>query len=258
MTDPGAEAPGGRPLAGQVALVTGASRGIGRAIALELARRGAWIGVNYERNEAAAEECLAEIRRAGSDGALVRFDVADASAAGQAVADLAKQRGRLDVLINNAGVAIDGLLLRYRAEDWQRILAVNLGGVFHCSKAAVRPMVRARYGRIVNLTSVVSAIGNAGQSAYAATKSGVEGFTRALAREVASRGITVNAVAPGFIDTEMTAALPEAARSIYLAQIPVGRLGTTGEVAAAVAFLSDPAAAYITGQTLAVNGGLYT
>jgi 3-oxoacyl-[acyl-carrier protein] reductase len=135
---------------------------------------------------------------------------------------------------------------------------VNLGGVFHCSKAAVRPMVRARYGRIVNLTSVVSAIGNAGQSAYAATKSGVEGFTRALAREVASRGITVNAVAPGFIDTEMTAALPEAARSIYLAQIPVGRLGTTGEVAAAVAFLSDPAAAYITGQTLAVNGGLYT
>jgi 3-oxoacyl-[acyl-carrier protein] reductase len=258
MSDAGPAAAGGGPLAGQVALVTGASRGIGRAIALELARRGAWIGVNYERSEVAAEECLTEIRRAGSDGALVRFDVADASAAAQAVGDLAKQRGRLDILINNAGVVIDGLLLRYRAEDWQRILAVNLGGVFHCSKAVVRPMVRARYGRIVNLTSVVSAIGNAGQSAYAATKSGVEGFTRALAREVASRGITVNAVAPGFIDTEMTAALPEAARSIYLAQIPVGRLGTAAEVAGAVAFLSDPATSYITGQTLAVNGGLYT
>jgi 3-oxoacyl-[acyl-carrier protein] reductase len=261
MSEPAApSSPGAssRPLAGQIALVTGASRGIGRAIALELARRGAWIGVNYERNEAAAEECLAEVRRAGSDGALVRFDVAEAEVAARAVSELAKDRGRLDVLINNAGIAIDGLLLRYRADDWQRILAVNLGGVFHCSKAAVRPMVKARYGRIVNLTSVVSAIGNAGQSAYAATKSGVEGFTRALAREVASRGITVNAVAPGFIDTEMTAALPEAARSIYLAQIPVGRLGTSDEVAAAVAFLADPSAAYITGQTLAVNGGLYT
>jgi 3-oxoacyl-[acyl-carrier protein] reductase len=246
------------PLAGQVALVTGASRGIGRAIACELARRGAWVAVNYARNEEAAAATLAAIRSDGGDGETIRFDVADAAAASAGVTAVAAGRGRLDILVNNAGVAIDGLLLRYRTEDWERILGVNLSGVFHCSKAAVRPMIRARYGRIVNLTSVVSAIGNAGQSAYAATKAGVEGFTRALAREVASRGVTVNAVAPGFIDTEMTAALPEAARALYLAQIPVGRLGAPAEVAAAVGFLADPASAYVTGQILAVNGGLYT
>lgn len=246
------------PLAGQVALVTGSSRGIGRAIARELARRGAWVGVNYERNQAAAEECLAEIRSDGGDGGLIHFDVADFAAATRAISALAAEKGRIDVLVNNAGVAIDGLLLRYKSEDWERIVRVNLGGVFHCCKAAVRPMIRARYGRIVNLSSVVSSIGNAGQSAYAATKAGVEGFTRTLAREVASRGVTVNAVAPGFIDTEMTAALPESARALYLSQVPVGRLGSPAEVAAAVGFLADPGSAYVTGHTLAVNGGLYT
>ncbi|MFM7736579.1 MAG: 3-oxoacyl-ACP reductase family protein, partial [Alphaproteobacteria bacterium] len=157
---------------------------------------------------------------------------------------------------NNAGIAIDGLLLRYKDADWDRIVGVNLGGVFHCCRAAARPMVKGRWGRIVNLTSVVSQLGNAGQGPYAATKAGVEGFTRSLARELASRSITVNAVAPGFIDTEMTAALPEAVRSAYVGAVPVGRLGTPLEVAAVVAFLCGPDAGYVTGQTLAVNGGL--
>ena len=159
--------------------------------------------------------------------------------------------------MNNAGIALDGLLLRYKTEDWNRIVAVNLGGVFHCSKAAARVMVRARGGRIVNVSSVVGAMGNAGQSAYAATKAGIEGLTRALARELASRSITVNAVAPGVIDTEMTAALPEAARNTYLSQVPLGRLGRAEEVASAVAFLAGPDAGYVTGHVLAVNGGLY-
>jgi 3-oxoacyl-[acyl-carrier protein] reductase len=247
---------GSRPLDGRVALVTGASRGIGRAIARELARRGAHVGVNYRSNEAAAASCLGEIEGDGGSGELVPFDVADPEESARAIAGLAERRGRLDVLVNNAGIALDGLVLRYKEEDWQRIVAVNLGGVFHCCKAAARHMVKGRFGRIVNLTSVVSAIGNAGQVPYAATKSGVEGFTRSLARELASRSITVNAVAPGFIDTEMTAALPEATRSAYVGAVPVGRLGTAEEVAAAVAFLCGPDAGYVTGHTLAVNGGL--
>lgn len=247
---------GSRPLDGRVALVTGASRGIGRAIARELARRGAHVGVNYRSNEAAAASCLVEIEGEGGSGELVPFDVADAEESARAIAGLAERRGRLDVLVNNAGIALDGLVLRYKEEDWQRIVAVNLGGVFHCCKAAARHMVKGRFGRIVNLTSVVSAIGNAGQVPYAATKAGVEGFTRSLARELASRSITVNAVAPGFIDTEMTASLPEATRSAYVGAVPAGRLGTSEEVAAAVAYLCGPDAGYVTGHTLAVNGGL--
>lgn len=249
-------APGSLVLEGRVALVTGASRGIGRAIARELARRGAHVGVNFQSNRERAESCVGEIEGEGGSAELVPFDVADAGASSQAIAALAARRGRLDVLVNNAGIALDGLLLRYKEEDWQRIVEVNLGGVFHCSKAAARPMVKGRWGRIVNLTSVVSQLGNAGQAAYAATKAGVEGFTRALARELASRSITVNAVAPGFIDTEMTAALPDAVRSAYVSAVPVGRLGTVDEVASAVAFLCGPDAGYVTGQTLAVNGGL--
>jgi 3-oxoacyl-[acyl-carrier protein] reductase len=245
------------PLADQVALVTGASRGIGRAIALELARQGAHVVVNYQNNAGAASAAVAAIVEAGGSAQALPFDVADAEAAGAAIARLVAERGRIDVLVNNAGIALDGLLLRYKSEDWQRITAVNLGGVFHCCKAAARAMVRARSGRIVNLTSVVSATGNAGQSAYAATKAGVEGFTRALARELASRSITVNAVAPGFIDTDMTAALPAATREAYVGTVPLGRLGTADEVAAAVAFLVGPGAGYITGHVLAVNGGLH-
>jgi 3-oxoacyl-[acyl-carrier protein] reductase len=243
-------------LAGQVALVTGASRGIGRAIAAELARLGAHVVVNYLGNEAAAAETVAALVAAGGSAEALRFDVADAEATGAAIAGLVARHGRLDVLVNNAGIALDGLLLRYKPEDWRRIMAVNLDGVFHCSKAAARTMVRARSGRIINVTSVVSALGNAGQAPYAATKAGVEGFTRALARELASRGVTVNAVAPGFIDTDMTSALPEATREAYVGTVPLGRLGTPGEVAAAVAFLAGPGAGYITGHVLAVNGGL--
>lgn len=244
-------------LAGQTALVTGASRGIGRAIAVELAERGAWVGVNFVSNEAAAEEALAEIHAVGGAGELVPFDVGSGKAAGDAVRAFAKARGSLEILVNNAGIARDGLVLRYKSEDWEKILAVNLSGAFACSKAAARSMMRARYGRIVNVTSVVASMGNAGQVAYAATKAGLEGMTRSMAREFASRAITVNAVAPGLIDTEMTLALPEEARAAYLLGIPLGRLGTTQEVARAVGFLAGKDSGYITGHVLAVNGGMY-
>lgn len=245
-----------KPLAGQTALVTGASRGIGRAIALELGRMGAHVGVNYQSREDAARAAVAEIESAGGSAEPLRFDVGDPDAIAGGIADFVSRHKRFDVLVNNAGIALDGLILRYKNEDWQRIVAVNLGGVFHCSKAAARTMVRARSGRIVNVTSVVSATGNAGQSTYAATKAGVEGFTRALARELASRSITVNAVAPGFIDTDMTAALSAETRAVYVGTVPLGRLGTAAEVASAVGFLAGPTAGYITGHVLAVNGGM--
>ena len=247
-----------RSLDGQVALVTGGSRGIGRAIAIELGRRGAHVGVNYRRGADAARTTLDAIEAAGGAGQLVPFDVGDAAAVPAAVSGLAKEHGRLDILVNNAGINIDGLLLRYRDEDWTRTMDVNLGGAFRCARAAARFMARKRYGRIVNVSSVVAQLGNAGQVAYASTKAGLEGLTRVLARELASRAITVNAVAPGFVDTEMTAALGEDARAAYLTMIPLARLGTTAEVASAVAFLASPEASYVTGHVLAVNGGLYT
>lgn len=245
-----------RPLAGQTALVTGASRGIGRAIALELAAMGAHVAVNYQSSEDAARAAVAMIEEAGGSAEALRFDVGDPEAVARGIADFVGRHKRFDVLVNNAGIALDGLILRYKTEDWQRIVDVNLGGVFHCSKAAARSMVRARSGRIINVTSVVSATGNAGQSAYAATKAGVEGFTRALARELASRSITVNAVAPGVIDTDMTAALGDEIRATYVSAVPLGRLGRAEEVAAAVGFLAGPSAGYITGHVLAINGGM--
>ncbi|MFQ5665892.1 MAG: 3-oxoacyl-[acyl-carrier-protein] reductase [Candidatus Binatia bacterium] len=241
----------------QTALVTGASRGIGRTVACRLARAGAHVVVNYVRNTAAAEETLRLIVDAGGHGELAQFDVADPSSAASAISRVVDRLGRCDILVNNAGMTVDGLLLRLRAPDWDQVMAVNLRGTFNCTKAVSRTMVRARYGRVVNMTSIIGSMGNAGQAAYAAAKAGVVGFTKSMARELASRQITVNAVAPGFIDTEMTANLPDSVRTEYVKLIPAGRLGTSEEVADAVAFLARPESGYITGQVLGVNGGLY-
>jgi 3-oxoacyl-[acyl-carrier protein] reductase len=240
-----------------VALVTGASRGIGRAIAESLAKDGLYVVVNYTANEAAAAETLAAVKAAGGDGSLSRFDVADAAAVDAAIKQLASERGRLDVLVNNAGIAIDGLLLRTKKEDWQRTLDVNLSGAFHCCKAASRYLLKAEAGRIVNISSVVGEQGNAGQVSYAAAKAGLIGLTRTLARELASRAITVNCVTPGFIETDMTQAHVQGEnREALLKQIPLGRIGKAEDVAECVRFLVSPAASYITGQVVRVNGGL--
>jgi len=244
-------------LQGQVALVTGASGGIGRAIACRLARDGAYVVVHFARNRAGAEETLTEVTAAGAQGEIVGFDVTDPEQVRAQCAHVIERLGRCDILVNNAGATADQLLLRLKEEQWQRAIAVNLGGTFLCTKAVLPAMLRARYGRIVNLSSVAAHLGNAGQVAYSAAKAGIEGFTRSLAREVAGRNITVNVVAPGFIETAMVEALPQARREEYLRLIPLGRFGTPQEVAEAVAFLVRPAAAYITGQVLGINGGLY-
>jgi 3-oxoacyl-[acyl-carrier protein] reductase len=238
-------------------LVTGASRGIGRAVALSLAKDGLFVVVNFTSNEGAAGETLAAIKAAGGDGALAKFDVADAAAVDAAVKQIATERGRLDVLVNNAGIAIDGLLLRTKEEDWQRTLDVNLSGAFHCCKAAARYLLKAEQGRIVNMSSVVGESGNAGQVAYAAAKAGLIGLTRSLAKELASRAVTVNCVTPGFIETDMTEAHVQGdAREQLIKSIPLGRIGAAEDVAECVRFLVSPAASYITGQVVRVNGGL--
>jgi len=241
----------------QVALVTGGSRGIGRAIARTLALAGARVFVNYVRDEAAAAETCQAIIEVGGRADAVRFDVADGTAAAHGIESVVAQAGRLDILVNNAGVTADQLLLRMKAEDWDRVMAVNLRGTFNCTRAAAKSMLRAHYGRIVNLSSVIGLMGNAGQGAYAAAKSGIVGFTKAMARELASRHITVNAVAPGLIETDMVKDLPEGRRTEYVAVIPAGRLGTPEEVADAVGFLVRRESGYITGQVISVNGGLY-
>jgi len=245
------------PLQDQVALVTGAARGIGRTVASHLAQAGAIVVINYLRNTTAAEGALAEITAAGGRGALAQFDVADTDAVDAAVTRVVEQFGRCDILVNNAGITIDALLLRLKAADWDAVMAVNLRGTFNCTKGVARTMLRARYGRIVNMASIIGSMGNAGQAAYAAAKAGIVGFTKSMARELASRNITVNAVAPGLIETEMTASLPESTRTGYVDLIPVGRLGKAVDVAEAVLFLVRPESGYITGQVIGVNGGLY-
>ncbi len=243
---------------GKAALVTGGSRGIGRAIAVALARGKARLALNYAGNEAAAQEAAALCQQAGAEQVrLVKFDVADPAACTAAVEEVVSGMGGLHVLVNNAGIAIDQLVLRLKDEDWQRQLDVNLSGTFRLIRAAAKPMMKQRGGSIVNLTSVVGEMGNAGQAAYAATKAGLIGLTKSVARELASRNIRVNAVAPGFIDTDMTSGLPEAARTRMLETIPLARLGSAEEVANVVAFLASDQASYVTGEVVRVNGGMY-
>jgi 3-oxoacyl-[acyl-carrier protein] reductase len=241
---------------GKVALVTGASRGIGKAIAEALGKNGV-IVVGTATSESGANAIAERLLASGYKGGGVVLDVTDGTSVEQALKSIQEQFGAIDILINNAGITKDNILMRMKDEEWEDVLATNLTSVFRLSRACLRGMTKARWGRIINISSVVGEMGNAGQSNYAATKAGVAGFARALAREIGSRNITVNTVAPGFIDTDMTHVLPEEQKKILLAQIPLARLGKPEEIAAVVAFLASEAAAYITGETIQVNGGMY-
>ncbi|HTA20300.1 MAG TPA: 3-oxoacyl-ACP reductase family protein [Polyangia bacterium] len=246
-------------LGGRVAVVTGGSRGIGRAIAIALGRAGAKVVVNYTANEAAANEAAAAVVAAGGAAVTKRFDVADSAAVDAAMKEIIATEGGLHILVNNAGIAVNTLVLGAKDADWKRAIDVNLNGTFHCCRSALRALMKAKEtGRIINITSITAETGSAGQAPYVAAKAGIIGLTKTLAREYASRGVTVNAVSPGYIDTDMTATeLPEDRRVELLKTIPLGRVGKPEDVAAAVAYLAGPAASYVTGQVLRVNGGLF-
>jgi 3-oxoacyl-[acyl-carrier protein] reductase len=246
-------------LSGRTALVTGAGRGIGRATAARLATDGARIAINFKGNLAAAEETKALVQAAGSEALLVQGDVSSEDDADRVVKEaLAFGDGKLDILVNNAGITRDNLLLRMSLEEWDAVVDLNLRGTFLVTKAAMRPMMKARGGRIVNVASIAGVVGNAGQANYSAAKAGIIGFTKTVAREMAGRNITANAVAPGFIPTDLTSIVPQAVQDALLRQVPLGRFGTVEDVANAIAFLASDEAAYITGQVLVVDGGLVT
>jgi len=244
-------------LDGKIALVTGGSRGIGRACAEALAAQGATVVLSYVKGEAAAREVAEGIAKAGGKAEIVGFDVADTAATEAAIDGIIKKQGKLDILVANAGIAVDGLLLRLKDEDLQRLFDTNVRGALTCARVAMKSMMRSKAGRIVFMSSVIGEMGNVGQTAYAVTKAALLGATKSIAREYASRGVTVNAIAPGFIDTEMTAVMNDEMKAGVLKMIPLGRTGTAREVAAACVFLASDEAAYVTGQVLRVNGGMY-
>jgi 3-oxoacyl-[acyl-carrier protein] reductase len=239
-----------------VAIVTGGGRGIGRAVAVRLAEEGANVAISYRSNDEAAEEAAEAVRAAGVKCEVFKGDVSepdDVEALFKGVSDVF---GRIDILVNNAGITRDNLMMRMKSEEFDEVLRTNLGGTYRCTRAALRPMVRARWGRIVNVSSVVGLVGNAGQANYAASKAGIIGFTKSVAREIAQRGITANAVAPGYVETELTGSLPENVKEAIRTQVPMGRFGEAEEVAEVVAFLAGEGAGYVTGQTIAVDGGM--
>lgn len=242
--------------AGRVAVVTGGGRGIGRAIAVRLAREGANVAVSYRSNDEAAEETAAMVRQAGVECGLFKGDVSSAEDVEAVFKGVKEAFGRLDILVNNAGLTRDNIMLRMKEDEFDEVLRTNLKGTYLCTRAVLRTMVRARWGRIVNISSVVGLVGNAGQANYAASKAGIIGFTKSVAREVAQRGITANVVAPGYVETELTGVLSEEVKEQIRGQIPAGRIGEPEEIAGVVAFLAGEEAGYVTGQTLAVDGGM--
>lgn len=246
-----------KDLSEKVAIVTGGSRGIGRAICEHLAGRGAHVWVNFRSGEAEANETVKLCEQAGGQANAIGFDVAESEGVEQGLSRVKEESGRLDILVNNAGISKDGLFVRMKNEDWDRTLQTNLTGAFYVARAAAKIMMKARVGRIINVSSVVGEMGNAGQAPYVSSKAGMLGLTKALARELASRNITVNAITPGFIETDMTGALDEKVRAEHLSTIPLGRYGQPQEIAALVGFLCSDQAAYITGQVVGVNGGMY-
>jgi 3-oxoacyl-[acyl-carrier protein] reductase len=244
-------------LEGKIALVTGGSRGIGRAVSLRLAQMGCTVAVNYVSRPDAAEETVSAIAENGGNALTIQFDVADVDAISRGIKELTGSCGAPDILVNNAGITRDGLMARMKEADWDLVLDTNLKGAFLCSKAVMRGMMKKRWGRIINISSVIGFLGNGGQVNYAAAKAGMIGMTKAMARELAPRKVTVNSVAPGYIVTDMTSELPEDIQEMIKAQIPLGSLGQPEDVAACVAFLASEESAYLTGQTLHVNGGMY-